>query len=142
MPKIIKIEETVVKIAKDDDNVISVPIATLTYSSPKIGDEVKVYKDGNNFIVEKAKGTMSGEGAVKCNKHLFVWVFAFLLGGLGADRFVRGQVGIGVCKILFNWITFGIWFLVDWIVAIVKAYATSFKDDDDFAFSNSGEYLK
>ena len=34
------------------------------------------------------------------NKNLFVWVFAFLLGELGIDRFMRGQVGLGVLKLI------------------------------------------
>ena len=29
----------------------------------------------------------------RVNKHVFAWVFCFLLGELGVDRFVRGQVG-------------------------------------------------
>ncbi len=29
------------------------------------------------------------------NKHVFVWVMCFLLGNLGVDRFVRGQIGLG-----------------------------------------------
>ena len=28
----------------------------------------------------------------RINKHVFAWVFCFLLGELGVDRFVRGQV--------------------------------------------------
>ena len=27
----------------------------------------------------------------RVNKHVFAWVFCFLLGELGVDRFVRGQ---------------------------------------------------
>lgn len=30
----------------------------------------------------------------RVNKHVFAWVFCFLLGELGVDRFVRGQVGL------------------------------------------------
>ena len=60
------------------------------------------------------------------NKHLFVWVFAFLLGGLGVDRFLRGQIGVGICKLLFNWMTLGIWELVDFIIAAIKAYGGAY----------------
>ena len=28
----------------------------------------------------------------RVNKHVFAWVFCFLLGELGVDRFVRGQI--------------------------------------------------
>jgi len=52
------------------------------------------------------------------NKHLFVWVFSFLLGWFGVDRFMRGQIGIGIVKLLFDW--FAIWALIDWIIALTK----------------------
>ena len=73
------------------------------------------------------------------NKHLFVWVFAFLLGGLGIDRFMRGQIGIGICKILFNWCTLGIWELVDFIIAAVKAYGGECKGEN-LVFDADGKY--
>jgi len=32
----------------------------------------------------------------RCNKHIFVWVCNFLFGALGVDRFMRGQIGLGI----------------------------------------------
>ncbi|MGT2950634.1 hypothetical protein BU202_05895 [Streptococcus cuniculi] len=43
-------------------------------------------------------------------------IFSILLGGLGADRFYIGQVGLGVAKLLLSWMTFGIWPLIDWFL--------------------------
>ena len=80
------------------------------------------------------------QGYKVCEKNLFVWVFAFLLGGLGVDRFVRGQIGLGICKLLFNWITLGIWALVDWIIAMTKAYGAAFGRSKDLIFDNQGRY--
>ena len=74
------------------------------------------------------------------NKHLFVWCWSFLLGWFGVDRFVRGQVGAGIAKLLLVWCTFGIWWFVDWIIAIVKAYST-FSDTEDLIFVN-GSYAR
>lgn len=75
-------------------------------------------------------------------KNVHVWVFAFLLGGFGVDRFVRGQVGLGICKLLFGWLTLGIWAVVDWIIAMVKAYGASYGRERDFTFDAKGNYMR
>ncbi len=46
---------------------------------------------------------------------------------------MRGQIGVGICKLLFNGFTLGIWSLVDWIIAMVKAYST-YNDTEDITF--------
>ncbi|MBS9336389.1 TM2 domain-containing protein [Fructobacillus papyrifericola] len=69
------------------------------------------------------------------NKQLFVWVGAFLLGGLAVDRFMRGQVGVGIAKLLLNWLTLGIWHLVDFIIAVIKAYGV-YQDTQNLTFIN------
>ena len=75
------------------------------------------------------------------DKNIHTWVFCFLLGGFGVDRFARGQIACGVCKLLFGWLTAGVWATVDWIIAMVKAYGSAFKDERDFTFVN-GKYSR
>ncbi len=72
------------------------------------------------------------------NKNLFVWVFAFLLGELGIDRFMRGQVGLGVLK-LITCGGCGVWMLIDWIIAMTKAYGSSYGAEEEFVFID-GKY--
>ena len=75
------------------------------------------------------------------DKNLFVWEFTFLLGGLGIDRFVRGQIGLGILKLLTGG-GFGIWAMVDWIIAMVEAYSSNhFGADTMFEFID-GKYSK
>ena len=85
---------------------------------------------------------MATNNTKKINKHVFVWVFSFLLGCVGADRFVRGQIGLGIVKLLFGWITCGLWALIDWIIAVSKAYGSSYGSVEDLTFDAAGKYLK
>ena len=69
----------------------------------------------------------------KVNKHVFVWVFCWLLGCLGIDRFMRGQVGLGVLKLLTAG-GCGVWALIDLIIGIMKAYGSAMSGKDELVF--------
>ena len=124
------------------------PIACIAYPDPREGDQVKIYQDGKTYIIKKEEpagfALMQDDpkGNKTINKHVFVWVGAFLLGGFGVDRFLRGQIGLGVCKLLFSWITLGIWPLVDWIIAMVKAYGADYGSVENLTFDKAGNYTK
>ncbi|CAK1226285.1 TM2 domain-containing protein [Fructobacillus evanidus] len=73
------------------------------------------------------------------NKHVFVWVCNFLVGGFGVDRFIRGQIGLGLFKLFIgSWITLGIWPFVDFVIALVKAYGSN-NHSNELTFIN-GRY--
>lgn len=40
-------------------------------------------------------------------------LLSIFLGGIGVDRFYIGDTGTGICKLLFGWLTLGIWPLID-----------------------------
>ena len=71
------------------------------------------------------------------NKHMYVWLFAWLLGELGVDRFMRGQILYGVLKLITVG-GCGIWWLVDWIMAYG---ANGFGADEEIVFID-GLYAK
>jgi len=66
----------------------------------------------------------------RINKTTFL-LLAFFLGGFGVDRFMRGQIGLGVLKLLTGG-GFGIWSIVDFVVAITKVGSYS----EEFVFNN------
>lgn len=75
------------------------------------------------------------------NKTTFVWLYAGLLGALGVDRFARGQVLIGIIKLLTVEM-FGIWWCIDFVIALVKAYGASYGNSDQIVFDAAGHYVR
>lgn len=143
MSEILGINEGIVKVGEDDGSVTSVPIASLQFSNPGVGDRVRVYKDGDSFIVKRDEtitaSIISNDGdRRKINKVAYI-IITFFLGFLGVHRFMRGQVGLGIFMILFGWLTFGIWWLVDFVISLVKLAAYP---GDDYIFTPDGRFIK
>ena len=92
-----------------------------------------------------AQGTGYPQPSVvkRVNKNLFVWLYAYVLGFVAADRFYRGQYGIAILKIcsIITIVGYVAWIYADWIIAMVKAYGQSFKGDDEITFVD-GKYAK
>lgn len=44
---------------------------------------------------------------------VIAWVLWIFLGGIGGHRFYLGDTGYAVAMLFLNWLTFGIWGLVD-----------------------------
>ena len=75
----------------------------------------------------------------RCNKHIFTWIFNFVLGIYGVDRFAHGQIGLGLLKMM-TFGGFGFWYLADLIVAILEAYVGPYRDQEDLEFDQFGRY--
>ena len=51
---------------------------------------------------------------------------------------MRGQIGLGVLKLITAG-GCGVWFLIDWIIAMTKAYGSSYGAEEEFVFID-GKY--
>ncbi|MFC4651546.1 TM2 domain-containing protein [Lactococcus nasutitermitis] len=156
MNEIINVTDEEILVGKEDGSTFKVSRSAANYENPKIGDKVKVFETEGQQVISKAQSSTEftdnlnkvantvnviNAKETKMNKHLFVWLGAFLFGSLGVDRFMRGQIGLGIVKILFGWLTLGIWALVDWIIALVKVYGSAYHDTEEVTFIN-GKYSK
>ncbi len=65
---------------------------------------------------------------IKTYNPVTVCVLSIFLGGLGVDRFFIGDVGLGICKLLFGWLTFGIWPLIDIFCSYKKSKEKNFNN--------------
>jgi TM2 domain-containing membrane protein YozV len=74
------------------------------------------------YAVQTAESAPGGYAPAPAPGKSFVvtWLFAWLLGGLGIDRFYLGKVGTGLLKLL-TFGGFGVWWLVDLILVLTGA---------------------
>ena len=143
MAEILEINNDNVKVGTDDENITTVPIGSVRFANPQIGQEVKIYKDENGLILKNVNSNQSvvanNDDRRKINKIVYILI-TFFLGALGVHRFMRGQVGLGILMLLIGWwATFGIWPLVDFIISLVKLSAYK---GDDYVFTPDGRFTQ
>jgi hypothetical protein len=64
-------------------------------------------------------GQMAAEN-ISPKSRLALTLLAWILGGLGVDRFYLGKIGTGILRLITGG-GFGIWWLIDFVVAVAGA---------------------
>lgn len=97
----------------------------LQYKDYISADKVFVLK---NYLEKSEDKNYDNLLACKMHNPVLICVLSIFLGGLGIDRMVIGDVGLGVCKLLFGWLTFGIWPFIDIFFCYRKAKEKNFNN--------------
>jgi TM2 domain-containing membrane protein YozV len=71
-----------------------------------------------NLRLEQPKEVLEMETSREWQRQLIIFIISFAAGYFGLDRFYRGQVGLGVLKMITMGGA-GVWYLVD---AAIAAY--------------------
>ena len=103
--KVIKCDGESVTIGMDDGSFKVVSYRELGFRAD-INDEIDVYSNNGQAVYAKGapkSETFKDDGKSKVvNKTTYV-LFAILLGGVGANKFYAGKVGMGILYLVFCW---------------------------------------
>lgn len=118
----------------NDNDLLNIGISIL-------GDRKKILSliEAKRTALERGNTLLKNVGkdeAKRINKNIFVWVGTFLFGSFGVDRFLRGQILVGIVKLLTLGLG-GIWTLIDFIYALTM-YS---KYKEEFVFDTDGDYV-
>ena len=128
-----KIENIQNALDLNDNDLLNIGISVL-------GDRKKILSliENKRSLLERANNLLKnvGKGEIKrIDKNVFIWVGTFLFGSFGVVRFMRGQILVGIVKLLTLGLS-GIWTLIDFIYAL-SMYN---KYKDEFLFDGDGDY--
>lgn len=64
-------------------------------------------------LMKAPKESVGVLGLLQLKSPVIGLILGLFFGVFGVDRFYKGDIGLGIAKLLLCWITFGIWALVD-----------------------------
>ena len=129
-----KIENVKNALDLNDNDLMNIGISIL-------GDRKKILSliENKRSALERGKTLLKNVGkneGKRIDKNIFLLVGTFLFGSFGVDRFMRGQILVGVVKLLTLGLS-GIWTLIDFIYAL----AMYSKYKEEFIFGDDGNYM-
>lgn len=142
-----QVPETEIKYDVDLDNIefeVETEPAPQPYEETVTEEVTQEYTYGpgydRGYDYDRGYGYNRRRAYRRCNKHIFTWVFSFVLGIYGVDRFVRGQPALGMLKLL-TFGGFGMWYIADVVIAAIQSYGGPFRDQEDLEFDQFGRYI-
>lgn len=143
MSEIVSVDGGTIRVGGEDGTITNEPIAAVQYANPRVGDQVRVYRNGDEVVITRttpiaSSGVENHGDRRQVNKVLYI-LMAFFFSLLGVHRFLRGQVGLGILMILVGWLTLGIWPLVDFIVSLAKLSAYP---GENYVFTADGRWVR
>lgn len=132
-----KVNESEVPQAKDTISTIQSEEKQTTIEMDK--EKAKEQSEQAQKGSSRQKSTSESGNVKQINKHIFAWLCSGMFGGLGVDRFMRGQIGLGLLK-LFTIGGIGVWVSADFIIALIKCYGKEFGSQQKVTFVN-GKYI-
>ena len=79
-----------------------------------------------NKLAAMDAGRFSTVSAISLKDPTVILIVALLVGALGVDRFMLGQIGLGIAKVLTLG-GLGIWVIIDWFTATKRAKEANFE---------------
>ena len=105
--------------------------------SNKVNMYISQYKDKipsektvalRNALTNASETCEDNLSMVKIRNPIVILIISIFLGTLGIDRFMIGDIGLGVCKLLIGWLTLGIWYIIDIFLCYKKAKEMNFNE--------------
>jgi TM2 domain-containing membrane protein YozV len=132
MAEIIGVDGTDVRVGTDDGSIITVPIGLIRFANPTVGQRVNVYRDGDSHVITAAApvaaalaagGPKTDFGAAVLpgtspKSRGLASILGFFFCVFGVHRFYLGNIALGICILLFGWLTLFVWPFVDWLVVL------------------------
>jgi TM2 domain-containing membrane protein YozV len=94
-----------------------------TISNKFSEDKLMIVRSQINKMTEEQLMTVQ---SIEYKSPLVTFLMAFFLGALGVDRFMLGQIGLGILKILTFQGLF-IWGIIDWFTSFGRTKDYNFK---------------
>ncbi len=137
-----------VKIGKPNSNAPESTIDKIGFTSARIANDVGVFQKINSYFVRKLHPAINSSrdqdasetnpGREKSiNKFAYILI-TFFFAGFGVNRFMRGQIAVGIVWLITGGI-FGIGHIVDFIISLVKL---SKYPGDSFTFTEQGDWTR